>query len=357
MKRLAPSRTAILLGGVLLATLLFSPAVGSVPIPPLDAAGVLLHQVTGGRFPANACPAPLVVQGTTDPCSVVIQIVWQGRIPEILLALLVGAALASAGGTMQGIFRNPLGDPYLLGISSGAALGAALLFVGGVGVTDANVILPFFAFGGAMLVAVVVLVASQSERSTTETLLLTGVALGSLFGAVITLLLSLSPSARILPLTFWILGGFNAASWTQVGIAFTGIAVGIALLSLHGRDLNLLQLGDETARGLGCDVRAVRRRLLLLASFVTAVAVAFSGIIAFVGLVSPHVVRRIQGPDYRNLIPLSALFGATFMLLADDGADSLLGGGGILPVGVITAFIGAPFFLWILYRRRAGAPA
>lgn len=340
----------LLLGSVGTATIL-SMALGTVPIPFPDVLSFLLQRIVDPGALGSSCPVPVVVEGQVVPCTILAAILWENRVPEILLALLVGGALAISGGTMQGIFRNPLGDPYLLGISSGAAVGAAAFFVAGYGLQYALVALPLFAFLGAMGSAAVILLASHSGRSTVETLLLTGVALASFFGAVISLVITLRPLSSI-PLTFWTLGYLSNATWGEVALAFGGILAGSLFLALHGRDLNLLQLGDETARGLGCDVERVRRRLLVLSALVTAVAVAFSGAIGFVGLISPHIIRRLRGPDYRYLLPLSTLFGGLFLLLADDLAVTILGGGGELPPGVITSFVGAPFFLWILYRRR-----
>jgi iron complex transport system permease protein len=339
----------------LLAALLLSPLVGSVRVPVVDVIGIELHHLTGGAFPANPCPAQLSVAGNVDSCSTIDTLIVDNRLPEIFLALFVGMGLATVGGTMQGVFRNPLADPYLFGISSGAALGAAAtLFVSGMLFQDATLYLPLFAFLGAMGTGSIVLLASRSVRSSPETLLLTGVAVGTLFGGMISLLTTFRASSEALFITFWFLGSFSGATWPMVGLAFAGIAAGSSLLMLHGRDLNLLQLGDETAAGLGADVKSIRRRLILISSFVTAMAVAFCGIVGFVGLISPHVVRRLQGPDYRMLLPASALFGGLFLVLADDLASSVLSGGGILPVGVITAFVGAPFFLWILNRRLRG---
>ncbi len=329
---------------------------GSVRLPLADDISIFLYRVTLGAFPANACPAPFTVAGFTDPCSSLLTL-WDARAAEVFLAILVGGALSIAGGTMQGVFRNPLADPYLLGISSGGGLGAMLVVVGRVGEAQSDLYLPLFAFLGAMATALLVLAISSRRQGSREILLLTGVALAALFGSVLTLVLELSPAYDLEALTFWLLGSFGAATWTQVGICAAAFLSGGALLAIQGRDLNLLQIGDETARGLGCDVDRVRRRLLLLAAFVTAVAVAFSGIIAFVGLVAPHVVRRLHGPDYRSLLPLTALFGGLFMLVSDDIADSVLGGGALLSVGVVTAFVGAPFFLWVLHRsQREGGP-
>ncbi len=345
-------RSAAILLGALGLTLLLSPLVGTVGTPPADWFRFLGAALTGRSPDAWGCPVPVFVDGSPVPCAVVAQVLLTSRIPEMLLAALVGAGLGLAGGTLQGVFRNPLGDPYLLGVSSGAALGAASLYLLGIGAAIAGVYLPLAAFVGALGTAALVLLAARSPRATTETLLLTGVALSAFFGAIIALLISLRPQAALLPLTFWILGNLGGADWFQVELVLAGVLVGGVLLSAFGRELNVLQLGDENARGLGLSPASVKRRLILISSVVTAVCVAFNGIIGFVGLVSPHVVRRLQGPDYRSLLPFSALFGAVFLVLADDLAESLLGGGGLLPVGVVTSFAGAPFFLWVLYRRR-----
>ncbi len=354
----APARRArrafgILLG-LLAVTFVLSPVVGSVPTPPGDLVFFLVRALEGSPVGPGGCPVPVYAGGANVPCLVVERVLLDSRLPEMFLAALVGAALALAGATLQGIFRNPLGDPYLLGVSSGAALGASALFLLGVGAALGSIYLPALAFLGAMGTAALVLLAARSPRTSTETLLLTGVALSSFFGALIALFISLRPQSALLPLTFWILGSFGGATWPQVELVLGGTLLAGTLLALHGRDLNVLQLGEETARGLGLSPPAIQRRLLLLASLVTAVAVAFNGIIGFVGLISPHVVRRLQGPDYRALLPLSALFGAIFLVLADDLAESLLGGGSLLPVGVVTSFAGAPFFLYVLYRRRRG---
>lgn len=356
------ARNTLLFGGLLLLALIVSPflGIGGVSVPPADVIAVALHHLTGGLLASNECPVPLVYQGHTDPCSAVDVIVWTNAMPTFALAVLVGAGLALAGGTMQGVFRNPLGDPYLLGISSGAALGAALATVGiGTWATYENVLLPLMAFLGAMAISFVVLVASRSGRSSTETLLLTGVALGAFVASLLEILIISYPRAN-LTITFWILGSFGAPSWGADSIVALGVVAGGIVLVLHGRDLNLLQLGDESARGLGGEVSRIRTRLLLVASVLTGACVAFSGIIGFVGLVSPHVVRRLQGPNYRSLLPVSALFGGLFLLTAYDLSETvpgfLFGSGTIVPVGIITSFIGGPFFLWILYRRRRRDP-
>lgn len=343
------SRTALSLLALAAAGTL-SLFLGSVPLPPADVLSILLHTLTGGALAPDPCPVPLVTSGHLVDCATVQLLFWDFRAPEVVLALVVGGGLAMAGCTMQGVFRNPLGDPFLLGISSGASVGAAAVIVVGFGAAEAVLLLPLLAFLGGLGTTGVVLLAARSPRARPETLILTGVALSSLFGSVLMILFTLHPFAAE-GLLFWTMGSFAQAVPTTAGLTFAGVVGGSALLALHGRDLNLLQMGEETAKGLGADVAALRRRLLLLASFVTAVTVAFAGVIGFVGLVSPHIMRRLHGPDYRSLLPMSAIFGALFTVLADDLADGLLGSGGLLPVGVITSFVGAPFFLWVLYRR------
>ena len=336
---------AVLAGGALVA--LASPAVGPVAIPTPTLGAILLHAVSGGAYPASPCPDPAV---SGRLCTAYQQILLEERIPEIVLALLVGAALGISGATLQGVFRNPLADPYLLGLSTGGTLGAAILLIFRVGLAEADVLLPLFAFLGAMLTGMAILLAARGSRGSAETLLLTGVALASFLSAVLSLILLYNPVGS-LQVSYWLLGGLTGASWNRDGIIAGGLIVGGTVLALHGRSLNLLQLGPEVAQSLGVDARRVRVRLILLASFVTALAVAFSGVIGFVGLVSPHIVRRLRGVDYRVVLPGSALVGGLFLLTARDLAEGTIAGT-LLPVGIFTSFAGAPFFLYVLYRQR-----
>jgi iron complex transport system permease protein len=279
------------------------------------------------------------------------EIIWDARLPAIVLALIVGVALAFAGGTLQGTFRNPLADPYLLGISSGATLGAATIFVFGIGAAAANLYVPLAAFLGALATSAVILFAARSRRSTTESLVLTGVVLTSLLSAVLLVILLYNSPLVNLQVTYWLLGGLSGATWGRDGIVFAGVLVGGAFLLLYARQLNLLQLGPDVTQSLGLDPRAARTRFVLLASIITAVTVAFTGIIGFVGLVAPHVARRLVGSDYRLVLPVAAGIGAIFLLLAYDLSVVVIPGVE-LPVGIFTAFAGAPFFLYLLYRRR-----
>jgi iron complex transport system permease protein len=335
-----------LVGGLVL-VVLFSSLLGAVRIPIELGFQILLHQLTGGwLFPSACAGSGLSAVGCTSR----VFIVWDLYFPEVLLALLVGAALGISGGSLQGVFRNPLADPFLLGISSGATIGAATLYVYGIGIANADLFLPVFAFVGAVATGLVILAIARGRYGSVETLLLAGVALANLLSAVLSLILLYNPVGGE-QVTFWLLGGLGLADWTIDGLALGAILVLGTLLCLHGRELNLLQLGPEVAQSAGVDSNRVRRRVLILTSLLTAVAVAFTGIIGFVGLVSPHVVRRLFGTDYRIVLPGAAVVGALFLLAARD-VSYLAFPGSVLPLGIFTAFAGVPFFLYLLYRQR-----
>lgn len=333
----------------------FSPLLGTISIDPSTVLRILLHQTSAGALFPNPCGGePVPASG----CTGLTEIVWDARLSEVMLAVVVGAGLGISGGTLQGVFRNPLADPFLLGISSGGTLGAAVVVIFRIGVSEENLLLPLFAFVGAIGTGAVILIAARSRFGSVETLLLTGVALSSFLSAVLSLLLLYSPTGS-LQVDYWLLGNLGSLDWTQDGIAFGVILVAGTLLATHGRELNLLQLGPDVAQSLGVDSRKVRVRLLLLASITTAAAVAFTGIIGFVGLVSPHVVRRIAGSDYRIVLPGAALVGGGFLLAARD-ISLVAFPGTLLPIGIFTSFAGAPFFAYLLFRRRRlstmGAP-
>ncbi|HTT15315.1 MAG TPA: iron ABC transporter permease [Thermoplasmata archaeon] len=326
---------------------ILSPLLGSVLIPPRDVFQILLHQLSGGAL----FPQPCAGTGTSARlCGAYGTILWQIVVPQILLALVVGAALGISGGALQGIFRNPLADPFLLGISSGGTIGAALIYVYQFEIVRADVYLPLFAFLGSITTGLVILGIARGRFSSVETLLLAGVALANLLSAILSLILLYNPAGSV-QVTFWLLGGLGLATWSIDGIAFGAVLVIGTLLALHGRELNLIQLGNDVAQSAGVDARSVRLRVILLASMATAVAVAFTGIIGFVGLVSPHIVRRIARPDYRVVLPGAAIVGAVFLLAARD-VSYLAFPGSVLPLGIFTAFAGVPFFLYLLYRQR-----
>jgi len=275
------------------------------------------------------------------------------RLPRIFLAFIVGAALGIAGGIMQGLFRNSMADPGIIGISSGGATGAVFAIATGLS-TVSTFFLPLFAFiGSAVSMAVVFLIASVGGRFSMATLLLGGIAVSSFLGAVTTATIILTDDLNVQrQIIFWIAGGFDTARWESVQIAAPIIVIGALITIFMSRDLNLLLVSEEEAETLGVRVVLVRNILLISASLITGTAVAFSGIIAFVGLVVPHVVRLIVGADHRVLLPLSALGGGLFLLVADTAARVVLAPAE-LRVGVLTAMIGAPFFIYLLVRSKA----
>ena len=311
---------------------------GSVAVAPADTIAILAHRLLGlelGRTWSTAAET----------------IVVDLRLPRVLSAMVVGLGLAVAGTTFQGILRNPLADPYVLGAASGAALGAAI----GVLVPLRVVFLEFglvqlLAFVGAILaVAVVYRFSRTGTLAPLTSLLLTGYAVGSLLAAGLAMTMYLSgPNLR--QIFFYLLGGFEGSSWLQLGLTPPIILVGTVAILLRTRALNGFLLGEEAAAHLGVDVRRERAILLGLASLITAAAVSIAGLIGFVGLVVPHVVRLVVGPNARLVLPLSALIGASLLAGADLVAR-LVGG---IPVGIVTAVIGAPFFLVLLRRTRAG---
>jgi iron complex transport system permease protein len=313
-------------------------ALGTVAVSPADTIAILAHELLAWPV-AQAWPA------TAET------IVMELRLPRVLTAMIVGLGLAVAGTTFQGLLRNPLADPYVLGTASGAALGAAIGVVLPVQIAVVGLgLVNLLAFGGALLaVAIVLRLAGGGGRATLTTLLLTGYAVGSLLAAGLALAMYLSGS-HLRQIFFYLLGSFSQADWQSLAIGLPIIAVGSGLILGRARSLNAMLLGDDTANHLGLDVRRERALLLGLASLVTAAAVALAGLIGFVGLVVPHVVRLLVGPNARLVLPLSAIFGAAFMILADLVARIP----GEIPVGVVTAVVGAPVFLVLLRRFRSG---
>ncbi len=338
--------TSVGIGGALVALFLIGVLFGPVPIPPATVFHILAYQLTFGLLGGSPCGAEV----SAARCGTLVLIVWGALVPEIVLAFAAGALLGLSGGLLQGIFRNPLADPYLLGISTGAAIGAALLFVFNVGLQVANVALPLFAFVGAVLTGAVILIAARSSRSSTETLLLTGVALNAFLSAVLVFTLIYNPVGN-LQLDYWLLGGVFGANWPNDGLIVGGLFVVGVVISLEARGVNLLQLGGDVAQSLGVDARRLVSRSILFASMATALAVAFTGVIGFVGLIAPHLVRRLFGYDYRRVLPLSGVLGAILLGGAFDLSFNVVRATE-LPIGVPMAFLGGPFFVYVLYRYR-----
>jgi iron complex transport system permease protein len=283
-------------------------------------------------------------------------IVVQLRAPRVVLAAVVGFALASAGTVMQGFFRNPMADPSIVGVSTGAAVGAVttIVFPGFVAAIPLLGLVPLvgplqvFAFASALVTAFAVyLVATDGGRTPVATLLLAGVAVQTLLGAVVSYLL-LRADESVGQALYWLMGHLSAASWNDVVVTLPLALVGFAVLAVYVRDLNVLLMGEADAHALGIEVERTKRVLLAVSSLVTAAAVAVAGVIGFVGLVVPHVMRLLVGPDHRLLLPTSALAGSVFLVLTDAVARS---GPAELPVGIVTAALGAPFFLYLLRSR------
>jgi iron complex transport system permease protein len=273
------------------------------------------------------------------------------RMPRVLLGLLVGASLGLAGVTSQGVFKNPMADPYILGISSGAALGASVVIIIGVGAGLLSYGIVGGAFAGALLGAFLVFnIARTHNKFPVETLLLSGIAVSAFFSAVTYFLMYIS-GHKLNQIVFWVMGALWNASWDDVFILAPFLLIGTAVIYAYARDLNVMLLGEESAAHLGTDVSKVKTILLVASSLLAAAAVSVSGIIGFVGLIIPHMMRLILGPDHRVLIPASLLAGAMFLTLADTFARMVMQPSE-LPVGILTAVIGAPFFVYLLARKK-----
>ncbi len=280
-------------------------------------------------------------------------ILWTLRFPRVLLAFIEGASLGVAGAAMQGLFRNPMADPYVLGVSSGASLGAVLGIVFGFGRVLGLWALPILAFAGAFIsTGIVYLLSTKSGRTDTWTLLLAGIAVSSLISSIIAFLMVLFRQ-RVEEIVFWTMGGLGRTSWKVVGAALPYAALGTGVLWFQSRSLNAFSFGEETAFHMGVSVETVKRRILWASSIATASCVAFTGPIGFIGLIVPHIVRILLGPDHRWLMPASALVGGNSLILADLLARTIVPPLEI-PVGVITSLFGAPFFLYLLARTRKG---
>lgn len=314
----------------------------------LAVVGALLLSLAIGHVELSPLQILEVLRGRGDPIHR--QILLEIRLPRALLGLLVGGGLALSGSVFQSLLRNPLAEPYILGISGGSAAGAVLVLA--LGLTSlSSAFLPAVSFGGALLAILLVfrVAASTDRRLDVRVLLLAGVVVGSFFTAVIALVLSVSEAQTVRSAVLWMMGSLAGATWSNVGVAAAyTLPSAVGLLGL-ARALNLMAVGEETASYLGTDVERVKRTAYGVASLITAAGVAVAGIIGFVGLIVPHALRLLVGSDQRILLPLSFLAGATFLTLADLGARMILDPTEI-PIGVITAFLGVPLFLVLLRR-------
>jgi len=315
-------------------------ALGPVAIPPIEIARIIGQKL--GLLSAEASRVHITIVGAI-------------RLPRATAAALVGAALAVSGAVMQGLFRNPLASPYVLGLASGASAGAAFVIALGLQALWGWIALPLGAFaGGALAVMLVYAIARSAKGPATLTLILAGVALGALFAAITSLIVALSPEPlKMREIVFWLMGSLARARWELLpGLALV-VGLGVLGLGLFARDLNVLSLGEEGARHLGIRPESLEKLLLLLVTLLTGTAVALAGTIGFVGLITPHALRLLLGPDHRVLLPAAALGGALFLMAADTAARTILAPIE-LPVGILTALCGAPFFLYLLLTRRGG---
>jgi iron complex transport system permease protein len=326
------------LGGALLVAVVAGAAIGAYAITPAEVLGSIAH-----RIGLNLGPLP---EGMGNA------VLWEIRFPRVILAVLVGASLACAGAAMQGSFSNPLAEPGVVGVSSGAMLGASLQIVFGFSFAGIWTI-TVAAFVGGLLTVLAVYSSSRSDgRTEVVTVVLTGIAANAMAGAGIGLLSYFSSDAQLRSITFWMLGSMAQATWAKVLVVAPVAIAGLVLANVYARQLDLLALGERSARHLGVDVERLRIATMVTIAILTAAGVAMSGIIMFVGLVIPHLIRMVAGPGHRLLLPAASLAGATILVVADLTARTIAAPAEI-PLGVLTAVIGSPFFLWQLRRTRA----
>ncbi|MBK6014229.1 iron ABC transporter permease [Streptomyces sp. MBT53] len=329
----------LLTAGLVLALLVLVPVaagLGAYPIPVGDVLSSVQHRLGLGGGALGRVPE---------------SVLWNVRFPRIVLALLVGASLGCAGALMQGVFGNPLAEPGVIGVSSGAAVGAVAVIALGLDFLGTWTVSAVAFVSGLATVLLVYAMSRSGGRTEVVTLILTGIALNAFAGALIGLFLFFADTAAVNQITFWQLGSLSQATWPKVLAVLPCAVVGLTVAPLYADRLDLLALGERPARHLGVDVERLRVVLVLVIALLTAAAVSVSGIISFVGLVVPHLLRMAAGPGHRFLIPGSALLGALVLLAADLVARTVAAPAE-LPLGVLTALLGSPFFFWLLRRTR-----
>jgi iron complex transport system permease protein len=326
-----------LLAVALVALIIISTGMGYIQLPPMTVVKIILAKLSGQSS---------LVEGMDSIFPVV---VMEVRLPRILSAAIVGAGLAISGVVFQGILLNPLADPYTLGVSAGAAFGASMAILFNIGMIGTYSV-PLFAFIGAGATLLFVLYLSSSSGGLSSTnLILSGIIVAAILSAGISFLKYVADE-QVAVIIFWLMGSFGSKTWADVGLTFLFILVGFLTFMFYARDMNLLSLGDRTASSLGVDTRKVTVFLLITASLIAAICVSVSGIIGFVGLLVPHMMRLLTGPDNRRLIPMSLLAGAILLLIADTITRAVLPSE--IPIGVLTALIGGPFFCYIFRKQQ-----
>jgi len=317
--------------------------IGSVWVPPGEIWEVIRHRVIGSDLPEHIRPAT-------------VSIVWASRLPRTLLAFIVGAALSVSGAVMQSVLRNPLASSYTLGVSSGASLGAGLVILFGVTIPLIGVMsLPVlgFVFGLGTIILVIAFASRIDGRMENNTIILTGMVFSLFVNAIMTLM-SAVQREHLQRLIFWQMGSFSMRDWSTVLILAPIAVVGIIFIVHYNRELDMMTFGEEQAKTMGVNLKRIKWILLITAAALTGSSIAFVGVIGFVDLVAPHIVRRVFGVSHRCVIPLSAVFGGTFMVLCDLIARTVVSPSE-LPVGAVSALIGAPFFAYIYFGKRARA--
>lgn len=311
---------------------------GQLSIAPAEVLGSFFH-----RIGLDWGPMPTHPRGDDT--------LWQVRFPRVALAALAGASLATAGALMQGVFGNPLAEPGVVGVSSGAAVAAASVIVFDVDFAGTWTIAICAFIGGLVTTMLVYVMSRDGGRTEVVTLVLTGIALNAMTSAALAFLMFLGDQQAREEIVFWTLGSLNGSRWEYVGVVAPLAGVGIAAALLLSRQLDLLSLGDRAARHVGVDVERLRLGTIVVVAVLTAAAVSFCGIIAFVGLVVPHLIRMVAGPGHRLLVPASALGGAVLLVVADLWARTAIAYAD-LPIGMLTSLVGGPFFFWLLRRAR-----
>ncbi len=315
--------------------------IGVTDIPIADASRILLKEVLH---------LPISTEGIAEGS---VAIIWNVRLPRVILGFLTGGALAVCGACYQGIFKNPMADPFILGVSSGAALGASVGIVGNFSTSllglNATTIL---AFVGAFLTIILVYTISRVGRKVpVSTLLLSGIAVSQALTAFMSLLMIFNVQSMN-QIMFWTMGSFNGKGWSQVATVLPYIIIGFVILATTLRELDIMLLGEDTATQLGVNTERLKKKVLFASSLVTAAVVSVSGIIGFVGLIVPHIVRLISGPKHKVLVPVSLVVGGTFLIICDTLARTV--STQEIPVGIITAAFGGPFFIYLLRRSKKG---
>jgi iron complex transport system permease protein len=349
-RRAVAIATFVAMGAALVVLTVVSAGTGQLSIPPAEVLGSFARAWNGfvSSFGAGWMSVPSGAAMTHVNGEATL---WLVRLPRLFMAVLVGASLATAGAVMQGVFRNPLAEPGVIGISSGAAVGASAVIVFGLSFAG-PLTLPLFAFLGGLAATIVVYTSARADgRTEVVTLVLTGIAVNAIGGAAIALFTYLGSTQEREQIVFWQLGSLNGTRWQDVTIVVPLVAVGVAVCLLLSADLDLLALGERQAEHLGVRVERLRVVAIVVIALLTGAAVAFCGIIGFVGLVVPHLMRMLLDPGHRLLLPASALGGAVLLVAADLVARTVVPNSE-LPIGMITALIGGPFFFWLLRRTR-----